>query len=329
MLDENTLLLQLSKNRNIIDRILSTFPINIASENENKLRFDTYEHKSHAYSLDLNNLTYFNFRENEKGTLFDLISKFYKKDKQTVINEIYLSLILNNNFDVNLNNQEIEYEDNYKLEYPEAYDEQELDKYSKCASKLFLDDGLWLSTQYYWGIRYDYKYKRIVIPVYQDGDLVGAIGRLNKTKIKDEENKYMPILPYSKSKVLFGLDIYKEKIKELKKVILVESEKSVMKAYQLGFKIPVLAVGCSNISRHHIERLNILGVKTIIWSQDKGIENKNVLPENLKKLKKYSTAKYIKYINPDEIDLLDDKESVLDKDKKTIEIIFKNYVRKY
>ena len=86
--------------------------------------------------------------------------------------------------------------------------------------------------------------------------------------------KYYPLLPYPKSKVLFGYDINISDIKSKKYVILVESEKSVLKAYQLGIR-NVLAIGGSSISKYHIELLKQNGITNVIilFDQDKNIKD--------------------------------------------------------
>lgn len=329
MLNEKEILLQLAQHRDIVEELMNKLPIQCKTISNNKVRFDTIEHSSHAYSLDLDTLSYFNFRDGKYGNLIDLVSEILNKQREEVLYEIYLSLCLKGDI-IDTTNCEIGGCFEYSLEYPESYPENSLNNYKNVISDLFLKDNIWITTQEYWNIKYDYKYKRIIIPVYQDGELVGALGRLNKSKIEEYENKYMPTLIYSKSKVLFGLDEYRDLIKKVSKVILVESEKSVLKAWQLKSKIPVLAIGCSSISRHHIERLNILGVKHIILCLDKGIEDKNVLKNDLNKLDKYSTAKVIKYLDSDGCEYLEDKECVWDKtDTEIINKCFKEYLVTY
>lgn len=329
MLNEKEILLQLAQHKDIIENLINKLPITSVSFSNNKLRFDTVEHNSHAYSLDLNTLTYFNFRDSKYGNLIHLLSCLLNRQRDEILYEIYLSLCLKGDI-IDTSNCEFSENFEYKLEYPENYEKDSLNSYKNVISDLFLKDNLWITTQCHWGIKYDFKYKRIIIPVYQDGDLVGAIGRLNKSKIENYENKYMPILAYSKSKVLFGFDEYRDLIKKTKKVILVESEKSVMKAWQMKSKIAVLAIGCNSVSRHHIERLNILGVNEIILALDKGIEDKNVLKNDLEKLSKYSNAKIIKYLDVDDCVYLNDKECFLDKtDKNIINKCFKEHLKIY
>ena len=324
MLNENQILLQLASKHEVLNSMLSKLPIQITSSNSETLRFDEYGHCSSAFSMSLNNLTYFNFRDNKKGNLIDLIERFSKKSRTEVISEMYMAIMMTEG----LSDVEYEHTDyEYKLEYPEEYEENSLDVYPKKISRLFLNDNVWITTQDYWGIRYDHKRKRVIIPVYQDGGLVGAIGRINKTTLDPFENKYMPTLVYNKTRVLFGLDEFRDRIKQIKKVILVESEKSVLKAWQYKLPIPVLAVGCSNISRHHIERLNLLGVETIVWCQDKGIKEKEVLKNNMNRLSMYSNAKSIKYFDSDSCELLEDKECLLDRDLDFIKKALCSFVK--
>lgn len=321
---EHSLLLQLANNRDMVLSIIESLPIRISSNNGDSIRFDTFDHNNHAYSIKLSTLTYFNFRTNKRGSLIDLIAELTHKSVKEITMNIYIFLLSKGvitQCDIDIE------EKDFQLEYPEPYDEKLLSNYPKVVSELFKNDNIWDITQVYWGIRYDYMRNRVVIPVYQDYELVGAIGRFNQTDVdKHKENKYLPILRYPKQTVLFGLDEYRDLIKQKKTVILVESEKSVMKAWQSLSKLPVLAIGSSNVSRHHIERLNVLGVDRIILSLDKGIEEESVLVNNLCRLSRYSQAKTIEYIDIDKCDIVRDKECIFDRDKDVVTHCFKNHL---
>lgn len=321
---EKSILMQLHNNIDIVMTLLQTLPINISSNSDEVVRFDTYEHSSNAYSLNLNTLTYFNFRENKGGNILQLILELTGKTMDKLCSEIYLMFLTQGV--IKPCEHKYEFKKEYEFLSPETYEESSLDLYQPTISELFKKDNLWSTTQIYWGIRYDYRTHRVVIPVYQDYELVGAVGRLNKENVGQSENKYFPILNYSKSRVLFGYDEYKELIKSTGKVILVESEKSVMKAWQYNTKIPVLAIGGSNISRHHIERLNLLGVKHIILALDKGIESEDVLYSNINKLKTFSNAKTLQYINVDSCEVLKDKECIFDREMEVVNLCFKKHI---
>lgn len=328
---EDSLMMYLAKNKDYLHKLLESLPISISDSTQSTVRFDVYGHHNKAYSLNLNTLKYYNFRDNKGGNLIDLLSEFNKKSREEIYTDIYTNMLFNGCIQSTNCDDNFSFEEEYQLKYPEPYDECELNRFKPIISSLFKKDNIWVTTQIKWDIRYDYDSNRIIIPVYQDMELVGAIGRLNKSKLEEYENKYLPLLRYNKSTVLFGLDMMRDKIKETKSVILVESEKSVLKAWQYNYKTPVLAVGSSSVSRHQIERLNILGVSNILLALDKGIENKDVVYKNLLKLKQYSTAKNIYNLEVDDVEqsLLDDKECVFDRtDLKEIEYIIKNYTRK-
>lgn len=325
------LLDQLSHNPSMVQTILEGLPIHSLSINEGKARFDTCEHSSKAYTLDLCSLTYFNFRTSEGGDFYKLIEELTGKDKKTSYNELYILLLSSGNITIVGECETDSCSFEYELKHPEPYPSDSLDSFPRMVSDMFLEDNIWATTQWDWGIRYSYQQHRVIIPVYQDEELVGAIGRLNKETVESHENKYFPILKYSKSLVLFGLDHYRDKVKELRTVVIVESEKSCIKASQLNFKFPVLAIGCSSISRHHIERLNVFGLDNIILCLDKGIESENVLNSDLGKLNKYSNAKNIYYVDVDSTSDLElkDKECLFDKtDIKDINKLFKKYLKK-
>ena len=108
-----------------------------------------------------------------------------------------------------------------------TYDDSVLDKYEKVGNLMFLRDGISLSSQRFWDIRFSLEDNRIIIPIRNEySELVGAKGRLNDDA--DEDNpKYLYTIPVAMSQLLYG---YSENYQYLygNDVVLVESEKSVM-----------------------------------------------------------------------------------------------------
>ena len=139
----------------------------------------------------------------------------------------------------------------------------------------------------------------------------------------------MPVLRYSKSLVFFGYDIYYDLIKKTKIVMLVESEKSVMKMWQMGSKIPTLALGSNALSRNHIEILKLLQVDTVIFALDKSLDYVDSLIPNIQRLKKYGRECKIKYIDVNNIpnNLLGEKEAICDRNREEITEIFTKYLK--
>ena len=92
---------------------------------------------------------------------------------------------------------------------------------------------------------------------------------------------------------MFGYDINISDIKSKKYVILVESEKSVLKAYQLGIR-NVLAIGGSSISKYHIELLKQNGITNVIilFDQDKNIKDIKKNIDKFENIENYQAKGY-------------------------------------
>lgn len=211
-------------------------------------------------SLSLNTMVFYDFKSDRKGTIIDLLVETVHKS----IYEIYMEikqLILHIDYEIKISkdiNSVYEYEKRELLNYPK----QLLNLYPNSISSLFLKDGLNEVTQSLFDIRYDKESDRILIPVIFKNNLVGMIGRYNSFEVPKKIPKYFPILVYPKSEILFGYDLCESSIKFNGNVILVESEKSVMKSIQVGL-FNTLAVGGSNVSKSQINLLKELNVKNV------------------------------------------------------------------
>ena len=329
MILEDIVLHNLNLNREILYSLLNAYVGKLTpSSDGTTLRFDV-QHSSNAYVLSLDDsLRYYNFRNNEKGNILDLLSKLADIDKTKYITELYLNLRLENKL-INECGEIEEWEENYVYQVPEIYDKECLKHYPEAISEMFLNDGIGIETQLFFNIRYDKRTRRVVIPVFYNKELIGAIGRRNAIYLQEKENKYMPILRYSKSLVFFGYDIYYDLIQKTKTVMLVESEKSVMKMWQMESKIPTLALGSNALSRNHIEILKLLQVDTVIFALDKSLDYVDSLIPNIQRLKKYGRECKIKYIDVNNIpnNLLGEKEAICDRNKEEIIEIFTKYLK--
>lgn len=329
MILEDIVLHNLNLNREILYSLLNAYVGKLTpSSDGTTLRFDV-QHSSNAYVLSLDDsLRYYNFRNNEKGNILDLLSKLADVDRTKYITELYLNLRLENKL-INECGEIEEWEENYVYQIPEIYNKDRLEQYPKVISEMFLNDGIGIETQLFFNIRYDKRTRRVVIPVFYNKELIGAIGRRNAIHLQEKENKYMPILRYSKSLVFFGYDVYYDLIQKTKTVMLVESEKSVMKMWQMESKIPILALGSNALSRNHIEILKLLQVDTVIFALDKSLDYVDSLIPNIQRLKKYGRECRIKYIDVNNIpnNLLGEKEAICDRNREEITEIFTKYLK--
>ena len=243
---------------------------------ETSLRMDSINSDNYnGLILSLNTMTFYDFKNVEKGTVLDLLSILTNLNKDLIMFEFkMLSENINYKFQKIENKIDYEFDKKELLEYPKKL----LDLFPCVISDLFLNDGINETTQLLFDIKYDKETDRILIPVIFKDKLVGIIGRYNNLEVPKKVPKYYPILSYPKSEVLFGYDLCKNKISETKTVILVESEKSVMKSIQRNVN-NTLAIGGSNISNSQIELLKELNVKNIFISLDSDKDRDSLLTQ--------------------------------------------------
>ena len=288
---------------------------------ETSLRMDSIDSDNlNGLCLSLNTMTFYDFKTLQKGSVLDLLSILTGLNKYLVMFEIK-SLVDKSNYELSKidNNEFIEYEKKELLDYPVRL----LDLFPNIISDLFLKDNINETSQLLFNIKYDKETDRVLIPVMFKNRLVGMIGRYNNSEVPKKLPKYYPILVYPKSEVLFGYDICKDTILNTGTVILVESEKSVMKSIQIGL-FNTLAVGGSNVSKSQIKLLEELKVKRVFISFDSDKEEEKLLIQINKwfeksNIKVYFTNNNTKYIS--------EKSCIFDMNwdkKKTL-----NYIKKY
>lgn len=310
MMDKNitNMIKVLSQYKDLFIKYLDLKNIHYQNYSENNIRMDSLgSDNRNGLSVDLDKMFYYDFKTGEKGTVIELLSKILNINYRLILVE--LQNLINNNIenlslDNTKENKEIVPTKKELISYPEKL----LDLYPLTISEIFEKDGILPSTQILFGIRYEKESNRILIPVYFKDNLVGIIGRLNQTEVPKGVAKYLPLLHYPKSEMLFGYDLNKDYIKALDFVILVESEKSVMKAFQNDIH-NVLAVGGSNISKSQIKILEELGISKVIVSFDSD-KDKEKMIKDCKKWFKGSKLKV--YFNNTNTELVESKSSIFD-----------------
>lgn len=150
-----------------------------------------------------------------------------------------------------------------------VYDESVLDQYQTCGNLMFLQDNISLESQKFWDIRFSVIDNRVIIPIRNEyGQLCGAKGRLNGSPNEDEP-KYIYNIPVASSQILYG---YSENYQYLygNEIILVESEKSVMQAWDFGVR-NIVGLGSNSLSEKQTKLLFQLNPKRIIIAMDEGL----------------------------------------------------------
>ena len=151
-----------------------------------------------------------------------------------------------------------------------TYDENILNQYERYGNLRFLRDGISLDAQKFWDIRFSIVDNRIIIPIRNEySELVGAKGRLNG-EAEEDNPKYMYTIPVAMSQVLYG---YSENYQYLygNDIIVVESEKSVMQAWDFGVR-NIVALGSNSLSEKQTKLLLQLNPEKIIIAMDEGLD---------------------------------------------------------
>ena len=192
-----------------------------------------------------------------------------------------------------------------------------LDYYLPYGNKMWEDEGISLSTQADFKISYDPQSNYIAIPIYDSvGSLVGVKGRYFGEP--DEwHSRFIYLEKCNKSKILYGLWENRECIKNSNTLIIVESEKSVLKAAELGYR-NVVATGGKTISKYQIELITRTGC-TPILALDKDVDE-----DELRDIANMFMDGITVYAVIDKDNILDEKESPPDNPQKWQRLIKNN-----
>ncbi len=207
------------------------------------------------------------------------------------------------------------------------YDESILNMYANIPNKMFFEDGIFPEIQERYGVGYDAVTGRITVPWYSlNMKLCGIMGRLNKREVEGYEMKWFPIIPFEKSKTIFGYKQNYEIIQSRDILVVGESEKLPMQLSSMELDIGLALGGChmSEIQANHIKALF---ARRNIIAFDEGLDEE-ISIEAAKKIKFNNIFKnnvgYI-YDRNNEYLPKGSKLSPTDVGKETFEKLLKNY----
>jgi DNA primase len=201
----------------------------------------------------------------------------------------------------------------------EPLDENILSRYYNYPHAKFVEDGIIPFTQNQWEVGFDPISNRITYPVRNtSGELVGVKGRYvgDDSDIIDHI-KYLYIVPCDKSIELWGLHKNLQDILEADEVIIFESAKSVMLAWQYGFKNAVSIEG-SSMTPIQATMLKKLGVSQITFAFDKDVDLQEV------KRRTSLIKNRLVYAVVDESGLLSNKDAPVDKGEEVWKDLYNN-----
>ena len=196
-----------------------------------------------------------------------------------------------------------------------------MNKYQKVDIKLWQEEGILQEVMDKYSVRYEPIKQVIVFPVWDnDGDIINIKGRnIGKSWKEIGLPKYFYYYKLGTIDFLWGLNFKRDIIKEKKEVILVESEKSVMKLEGWGVKN---AVALCNGKITDAQLRLIIGLQVnVVLALDKDKNGQKLECENL--LKQYT--KFFKIA--DKTNLLSQKDAPCDKGFEVWEKLYNNKIR--
>lgn len=211
-----------------------------------------------------------------------------------------------------------------------AIDPLELDRFSKDIPKDWENEGIKPEVMEIFNIRYDSRSNRIVYPVYatdidelKNGRNCTLIGFKGRTLYKNYEElgikKYMNFKPIGITSFFGGMKEQFHRIDELKKVVIFEGLKSVMKAYGWGYDYS-LSAETSYLNESQVKILIQLGIKDVTIAFDADVPMKKIL-DCTQLLRRFTNVFVIQDRKRKKDKLLGEKDAPVDKGKEVFEIL--------
>lgn len=281
-------------------------------------------------------------------SIFDLIQKALGVDFLGSKN--YLISLLN------INTDEFKYSDNRldlrlfdkfdkMLEIPEEkevkyYNPKVLNHFYRLYHKSWIDDNITVTSMEKFGIMFNVAENQIIIP-HKDitGGLIGIRVRNLFRDVVERGMKYMPLrlnkdiqFNHNTGDNLYGVYENKDDIIKSGKIILFESEKSVMQLNGYWDNNIGVALSGHNLSDKQVDIIHSLGINEVIIALDK--EYEDVSSEQAEMYAKNIRSKIVEKLNPfytvsiiwDRDNLLEYKDSPTDKGSEVWNELFKNRI---
>lgn len=182
---------------------------------------------------------------------------------------------------------------NFELQEDKIYNDSILKEFANYPNLRFLKDNISIPSQIKFKVGYDPCSGRITVPWRNvNGQIIGIMGRYNG---EIEDNKWLPIIPFKKSQVLYGFSENYLSIAKAGVVYIFESEKSVMQLDTYGIRCGI-ATGGSTISETQALYIKHLPVEKIVLCYDEGLEEHNIRLQANKLINTAFFEKEVSYI---------------------------------
>lgn len=202
-----------------------------------------------------------------------------------------------------------------------------LNKYSKVLPISIVQDD-WILPDMWekYHLRFDEEGERILFPHLDWKDetrILAIVGRTTRKAWQELKiAKYLTVLGvgYNKGANLYGLSINRSEIEKERKIIIYESEKSVIKSDILGYPFGV-SVGCHSLTKEQIKIILSLPIDEVIFAFDKDVPVEEYMLE-MNYLKSFRKVSYI--VDNEQFGLLGPKDSPVDKGLKRFRYLYKH-----
>ena len=315
------------KIRDILEEI-GCLKIKLIKDNFKFANDDEGSFSGNGNSLNIHSLSYCSYSRNIRGDILTLVA--YKRNTELGGAIKWLADFLGLDWEYRekkpvtlpfsgffMNFEKVQ-EENYNYE---TYDERVVRRYEDCGLSLYwIRDGISATTQEHFRIGYDTYSNRIAIPWFDEiGRCIGVQGRLDREE-EEWECKYLPLVNFYKSNTLYGLNLAYKDIQNKNQIIICESEKSVMKAYQMGYT-NVVCVGCHSLSLRQIKLIKSLAVNVVL-AYDSDIP----LEECIKQAKELiiSNPFFSNEVYVLDMEGLQEKSCIFDLNKEIVDEAFEN-----
>lgn len=329
----------LSNNRDDILKVLESLGYQNITYNSshNEYRFAReYGRNPSSVRLSIDTLGFVCFSTNERGNLYSLVMNKENLNFPKALE--YIADLLGLRKSEFNKSVKIPFGGFYKklireIQEPETamqtYDEAILEEYCGKYNTMFFQDGISYQTQEKFNVGFDIWTNRITVPEYTfDGKLCGIMGRSIDNNCAKEE-RWLPIIPCSRSLTLYGYHTNYEFIQRKNLYIIGESEKFPQQLDSFGCHIGLGSCGCF-LSDTQVKYAKSLLVSKSILAYDEGLEEEYIR-EEAKKLKIDNTIfkNEVGYIwdSENKIILKGSKGSPSDYGKDAFSYLIKNCVK--
>lgn len=188
----------------------------------------------------------------------------------------------------------------------------------------WLEEGVSESVLESHDVRYDNLREKIIFPIFDEKKDRKIIALKTRTLLPDYKERKIPkytlLGKMGRKDFLYWWQPNLENIKKKSECIIVEGEKSQMLLESWGYN-NVVAVGSHFISDEHEKMLAFCGCRRVIFAYDKDVDKKEILRQTT--FLRHFVNCYVVY---DRNDILEEKDSPLDKGKKVWENLYEETV---